>query len=101
MPAKPKLRPVDPKWVQHRGQPYLFLRDPLKLSEKTVLVPQYLVPLLALCDGTRDLTALRTSLALRAGIELPPSQVRKFIAELGAAFVLDSDKYRQAAADAL
>ena len=35
------------------GQPCILLRDPLQLTDKTLLVPQPLAPALALCDGTR------------------------------------------------
>ena len=67
-PEHPKLRPVDPKWVEHEGMRYLYLCDPMGLTDRSVLVPSQLVPLLALCDGTRDVSTLQTGLALRAGL---------------------------------
>jgi hypothetical protein len=43
------------------------LRDPLRLTDNTILIPQSLAPILALCDGTRDAGGIRASLAVRYG----------------------------------
>ena len=98
---KPKLRSLDPQWVEQRGQRYLYLRDPLGLSERTVLVPQELTPMLALLDGTRDEAGLQASLALRTGLQLSLSQVREFVAGMDAALMLENGTYRDAASQAL
>jgi hypothetical protein len=63
----PKISAVDARPVVHRGQPSVLLRDPLRLTDKTVVIPQHLAPLLTLCDGTRDSSALRAALAVRGG----------------------------------
>lgn len=96
IPPYPKLRPVEPHWVEHQGQHYLYLRDPLSLAEHSVLIPGPLVPLLALCDGTRDLQALQLGLALRTGIQLSPAQLQGVLAQLDAALLLENGSYRQA-----
>ena len=101
VPARPKLRPVEPVWIEHQGQRFLHLRDPMGLSKSAVLVPQHLTPLLALCDGTRDLDTLRSGLAVRTGIQLTPSQICEFVAGLDAALALDSDAFAEASAEAL
>ena len=101
IPAFPMLRAVDPQWVQHQGQTYLSLRDPLALSDQTVLVPRPLAPLLALCDGTRDVSALRTGLALRVGVALTTREIEEFLLQLDRALLLDNGLYRQASTVAL
>jgi AmmeMemoRadiSam system protein B len=101
LPEFPKLRPVDPKWVEHEGRRYLYLRDPLSLAQQAVLVPTPLVPLLGLCDGTRDLESIRTGLALRTGFPLPPQHVRDFVTQLDAALLLESGSFRNAVQKAL
>jgi hypothetical protein len=35
----PKLRPLDIRHHRQNGQEYILLRDPLQLSDKTLLVP--------------------------------------------------------------
>jgi len=52
----------------------ILLRDPLQLTDKTLLVPQPLAPVLVLCDGTReDASALSASLAVRYGLRISPA----------------------------
>ena len=50
----PKLRPIRPEPIVYQGQHYFILRDPLRLKENVMLLPDPLLPLLLLCDGTRD-----------------------------------------------
>src|SRR4051794_1439828 len=70
LPARPRLRAVEPVWVHHENEPRLWLRDPLELTDRTALVPAALVPLLAAMDGTRDLPGLRRAYAEETGFFL-------------------------------
>lgn len=97
----PKLRALDPKWIEHQGRNLLYLRDPLALSDDNVLVPQPLVPLLALCDGTKDLDSLRAAFALRTGVRLPDDQLHELFGRLDSALLLDNPTYRAARAEAI
>ncbi len=90
----PRLRPVETRWVTHEGRPYLFLRDPVGLSEAQLLVPAPLAPLLALCDGTRDPGALQAALELRTGLRLPLAQVQELLRQLSESLFLDDPHYR-------
>lgn len=96
MTFKPKLRPLQANMIQHEGKPYLLLGDPLRLSEETVAVPQPLIPFLQLCDGTRDLAALRIGFELRTGIRLSAEIVEQLVAQLDRALLLESETFRQA-----
>ena len=98
---RPRLRPVESRWVEHQGRPFVSLSDPLGLGRRGILVPQPLAPLLNLCDGTRDILALTTALALTAGVQLSSSQVTEFVEALDSALLLDNDSFRRASAAAL
>ena len=90
----PKLRAVDPRPIFHQGQQFLLLRDPLQMSDKTLLVPRPLVPVLALCDGTReDSKDLSTALALRFGLQVEPEIIEQMLAALDEALLLNNDHY--------
>jgi AmmeMemoRadiSam system protein B len=89
---QPKLRPVDIRSVQHRGQPALWLRDPLALSDQTILLPQRLAPLLSLLDGTRDAGAIRAALEVRSGVRLPPATLTNLLSQLDRALLLDNER---------
>ncbi len=96
----PKLRLIDFRPLMYEGEAYIALHDPLMLSEKTLLSPQPFIPLLGLCDGTRSVAGLRTSLAIRYGISLTTERINEFLAVLDEAFLLDNQRSRQARAEA-
>jgi hypothetical protein len=88
--------------VPHNGQTYLLLQDPLHLSDKTLLVPRALQPILLLCDGTReDPAELRASAAIRFGVRVPPDQIRDLLIALDDALLLDNERAAQARSAAL
>jgi MEMO1 family protein len=83
--------------VVHGGQTRILLRDPLQLTDKTLLVPQTLAPVLVLCDGTReDARALSASLAVRYGLRLSPSTIEQLLTALDEALLLDNATFAQA-----
>lgn len=91
--AKPKLRPVQTHFIEHAGRPAILLRDPLHLSDKTLAIPQELAALLVLCDGTRDLPALRAAMIVQSGFNLAPKTLQHFIDQLDEALLLDNDRF--------
>jgi AmmeMemoRadiSam system protein B len=97
-PTYPRLRLVDAKPISYQGETYLLLRDPLGLTEKTLLVPQPMIPALTLCDGTRSLATLRAALAIRFGLFLPTQRIEEFLNTLDDALLLENDRSRQARA---
>lgn len=97
----PRLRSVEPQWVEHQGRRFIYLKDPLALASNAVLVPEVLAPLLALCDGTRDVSGLRAAMMLRTGHQLAPSTIQDFLSQLDRAFLLEGDAYVEASARAL
>lgn len=98
---KPRLRPVETHLISHGSRPAIMLRDPLQLTDQIVIVPQPLAPLLALCDGTRDLAGLRAALAIRTGLLLSPDDIARLIDQLDQALMLDNERFAAARAAAL
>ena len=96
IPPKPKIRPVEPIWVERLGQRLLYLRDPDEMSESTILLPHYLAPLVAFLDGTRDLTGIRAALTLRVGLDLTEDDLHSIISQLDQALMIENGSYRRA-----
>lgn len=92
----PRLRLVDTQVVNYEGETYLLLRDPLQLTDRTLLIPQPMVPALALCDGTRNPATLRAALAIRYGLFLSTQRIAEFLNALDDALLLDNDRSREA-----
>jgi AmmeMemoRadiSam system protein B len=90
----PKLRPVDVRSILQGGRPFLLLRDPLQLSEQSLLVPQELAPVLGLIDGTRDGRALSASLALRYGLRVSSEMLEELFVVMDQAYLLENDHYQ-------
>lgn len=98
---KPKLRPLEAHPIVHQGQESILLRDPLGLAPGQVVVPASWGPLLALCDGTRDLSALRAALAVRTGMLLSEANLAQVIHRLDEALLLEGERFEAAREAAL
>ncbi len=98
---KPKLREVEAHPIQHQGQPFVLLRDPLQLSDAQIAIPRPLAPLLGLMDGTRDEETLEAALQIRAGVRVAPGLLSKLLLDLDSAFLLDNERFATAKTEAL
>ena len=96
IPSKPKLRRVEPMWVEHTGRRFLYLRDPLAISDSTIMLPSYLAPIVAFMDGTRDLDAIRASMALRGGLDMSEDDLRSVVSQLDQALMIENGLFRGA-----
>ena len=96
MPDKPQLRYVDIQPVTHQGQPMWFLRDPLALSDRQLVMPQGLAPLLMLLDGTRDLSAVHTEFCQMVGGPVEFEVIKEAINQLDGACLLENGTARLA-----
>ena len=96
IPLRPKIRAVEPIWVEHLGQRFLYLRDPVAMSESTIMLPSYLAPLVAFLDGTRDLAAIRAAMTLRVGLDLAEEDLHSIISQLDQALMIENGSYRRA-----
>ena len=98
---RPRLRDVEIQPIQHQGQAMILLRDPLRLSEAAVAIPQPLAPLLGLMDGTRDEAALQAAFTVRIGMRLAPGLLSRLVADLDKAYLLDNERSAAAIGAAL
>jgi AmmeMemoRadiSam system protein B len=72
------------------------LRDPLALSDQVLFLPRELSPLLALCDGTRDLSGLRAALMVRFGVRVSLETLAQLVARFDAVYLLDNERFATA-----
>lgn len=99
VPTHPKLRLLEPQLVDYQGQRMIYLHDSLGIARDGALIPQPLAHLLSLCDGTRDLTGLRSGLLLQTGNTLPEQVILQIVEQLDDALLLENGAYQDAAAD--
>ncbi len=97
----PKLRNIQVTHEHDYGPSVVVLSDPMGLTERAVAFPRNLLPLLQLCDGTRDLATLRSSMELRTGVQLGSDYLEKLVAVLDEALLLESDYFERVYADTL
>ncbi len=97
----PKLRPIEAHPIVHGGRPSVLLRDPLRLSRRTVVVPRDLTPVLVLCDGTFPRGALSEALARHFGLRAEIDLIDTLLAALDHACLLENDRSREAQRRAL
>lgn len=91
--TKPKLRAVDVRPFQDSGRSLLLVRDPLRLSDLTIVVPQALAPLLAMLDGSRAVDELRAALLVRTGLDVPQEVIYQLLEHLDHALLLENERY--------
>jgi AmmeMemoRadiSam system protein B len=90
---RPKLRRVQVSRGQQQGQQMLILSDPCGLSDCAMVLPASLAPVLELCDGTRDIAALRAVLELRTGLRVGPDYLERMFAALDRALMIDNEHF--------
>jgi len=98
---RPKLRPLDMQWTVLNGRSALVLRDRQGISNRVLLIPGELAPLLAFMDGSRTPTGIRLAFEMRTGRFLPPGLVEGLIAELDEAIFLEGPRLEAARRQAL
>jgi len=97
----PKLRPLDSTPVQQGGNYYILLRDPLRLAEQQIIIPQEIAPVLTLLDGTRDAGALSAALTVRFGQGVSVPEIHQLLSALDKAYLLENDRFLDAKEQAL
>lgn len=92
----PKLRAIDIRQIAHEGRPSLLLRDPLRISDRFLVITRALGPALMLCDGNHDRPAIITELRTLLGFPLEPALVDNLIDALDEALLLDNQRFAAA-----
>ncbi len=98
---KPKLRYVRVHSVHQNGYDGVVLEDPLGLSPAQIFVPQGLIPLLPLMDGTRDVRGLQIGVQLRQGYWIPEQRVNDLVQALDKTLMLENERFDAARRSAL
>jgi AmmeMemoRadiSam system protein B len=76
-----------------------MLRDPLRLTDRVVVISQRLAPALVLMDGTRSVDELRASLMVRAGLRLSQSELEQIIDQMDQSLLLHNERFLGACDD--
>lgn len=88
----PRLRPLDIRQHTQNGQPYILLRDPLQLDERTLLIPQPLAAALAFCDGAHDAAGMAHAFTRHYGMPVDTATIAELLAALDDALLLDNER---------
>jgi AmmeMemoRadiSam system protein B len=99
--AHPKLRPLDIRPHTQNGRPYYLLRDPLQLSDNSILVPQPLAAVLAWCDGNHTTKGMAQAFHAHYGFPLGVEMVEQLVKALDEAYLLDNERSAEALRQAL
>jgi AmmeMemoRadiSam system protein B len=97
----PKIRAVETTPVHQEGRLFILLRDPLRLADQQIIIPQEISPVLALCDGTRNASAISAALAVRYGQSVSPEEIDYLVSALDEAHLLENDRFLEAKDKAL
>jgi AmmeMemoRadiSam system protein B len=95
-----KLRPVDIRPHFQNGRQYFLLRDPLQLSDNTLLIPQPLAALLVFCDGKYTIKGMAQAFRAHYGFAIDVETVEQLVAALDEVCLLDNPHSAAALADA-
>jgi len=91
--GNPKLRPIEAMPVRYHGRKMVQLFDPTGLSEHALAVPQEMLPVLALFDGTHSITDIQAILTRRFGRLVFSDEIRGMVEQLDEALLLDSERF--------
>jgi len=91
---KPKLRPLDAIPIRQGGRVVVQLYDPARISDKVLIVPQEMVFLLSLFDGTNTIPDIQAAVMRRCGELIFSEQIEAVLKQLDEALMLDSERFR-------
>ena len=89
----PRLRSIDVLPFRWEGQEVFLLRDPFGFTEKTLIVPKALGPVLAALDGTHTLRDLQVIASRTLGQLVMLEDIEKFINTLDQHYFLEGHRF--------
>jgi predicted class III extradiol MEMO1 family dioxygenase len=98
---RPKLRALDVQLVTQDGRPSLYLRDPLELSEASIVVPREYGLILQFIDGTHTSSEISAAVMVRHGVRVDVDVVDHLVDALDEVLLLDNERARRAQEDLL
>ena len=93
---KIKLRDVRIQPFADKDNQGIILSDPLGISDKALFIPNAITIMLALMDGTRDMSTIKTGFELRTGIAINQHQMEDLVSQLDDALFLENERFAQA-----
>ena len=92
---RPKLRNVNAFAVQLSGQQMIAIQDPLRFSEKPVVVSQDAFFIISLFDGDHSILDIQEQYTRRFGSILFSDRVQEIIQKLDSKFFLESENFER------
>lgn len=89
----PKLRPVEAFPAESNGVKLIGLRDPHRLTDKMVLLPQPAFFIVTLFDGNHSYADIKLKFTRQYGSILMQSDIDKIVNDLDAAFFLENENF--------
>lgn len=86
---RPRVRGLEPSWVEHEGEQVLVLRDRTGVLPEPLAVQPVVGFILSLCDGLRDEDAIRELLSKEMGQAVERDQLASILDDLERALVLE------------
>lgn len=86
---RPRVRALEPHWVEHEGEKLLVLSDRVGLFDEPIAVPPVVGFILSLCDGARDEDEIRGRLANEIGQDVAAAELGAILDELEQRLVLE------------
>lgn len=84
------LRPLDIRPIHHQGHPSILLRDPLRLTDRHLIVPQPLAAVLQFCDGRSSVDIMCERFEQMYQMTLPRRLVHELVDALDEAIMLNN-----------
>lgn len=95
MIEKPKLRQVEVSPVRAEGETYLVLRDPIRISGNTLILPQAAYVVLAMLDGEHTLRDIQNEVAQQHGGLLVKDDLEELVTRLDKALMLEGPHFEE------
>jgi MEMO1 family protein len=92
---KPRIRPVEAFPVEHDGQTFICLRDPIGYAAEPLLLGMGAYFIVTLFDGTNDIRDVQSAFLKRFGELLPVERIEELVAALDRSHFLDSAAFAE------
>jgi MEMO1 family protein len=90
----PRLRNLDIFPSEISGQRVICLRDPLKITDKVILVPQEALFILSLLDGRHSVSDIQAEFMRRFGTLIYRENIQGLVDQLEENLLLESERFR-------
>ncbi len=97
----PKLRTLDIRPIVYENHPYILLRDPQRLTDQQLFVPQPLAAVLTFFDGAHHIDEMPAAYRRAYQLDVPAEFVHDLAATLDEALMLENERFRTRRAEVL